>query len=299
MKFSMAIFEEYLKKYHPVSIIRSTEPTIVGVKLFSYESTPDPDYLYVGHNNDFFSNADSREILLVHRKDVISLSTSELEDVFNDVMECISFYSSWEQKMLSAYTTPNPEQTIIDACRDVFGPMFFTTMSLQITAISWQYPKGSVNPNWDDFLETGTLSLERFSRMRGSAFLDRHNQILECGIFYEENVEDYRHSIMVSQVNLSGKLTGQMTIISKEPFKDYQVHLIPPLKNALCLVSNTLIDGDRGTIAQSVFLDLINGNKNEAAFQKFYDLMGYSLIFHWIGIQFLKIYDNLLIKLFL
>lgn len=276
MKFSMKIFQEYLKKYDPVAIIHSKEPTIHGVKLFSYERTPDPDYLYVGHNNDFFSNADSREILLVHRQDVISLSTSELEDVFNEVMECVSFYSEWEQKMLAAYKSPNPEQTIIDSCKDVFGPMFFTTMSLQITAISRQYPKGSINRNWDDFLETGTLSLERFAKMQGGAFMERHNQILECGIFYEDHVEEYQHSIMVSQVNLSGKLTGQMTIISKEPFEEWQIQLIPPLKNALCMVSNALMEGDRGSVAQSVFLDLISGNKNEAIFLKFHDLMGWA-----------------------
>ncbi len=276
MKFSMFIFEHYLKKYEPVSVIKSEESTIVGVKLFSYDKMPDPDYLYIGHNNDFFYGSESREVLLVHRKDVISLSTSELEDVFNDVIECIAFYNSWEQKLLSTYNSPNPEQAIIDACADIFGPMFFTTMSLQITALSKQYPHGSINRNWDDFLDTGTLSIERFSKMKDSYFMLNHNKIWECGVFYEENVEKYPYSLMVSQVNLSGKLTGQMTIISEEPFEEYQKQLVPPLKQALCLVSNTLIEGDRSSIVRSVFLDLIGGNKKEVAIQKFYDLMGWT-----------------------
>lgn len=276
MKFSMHIFEHYLAKYHPVSVIKSTEPTITGVNLFSYDKEPVPEYLYVGHNNDFFYGSESREVLLVHRKDVISLATSELEDVFNDVIECISFYNNWEQSLLSAYGSPNPEQMIIDACRDIFGPMFFTTMSLQITALSRQYPRGSINRNWDDFLDTGTLSIERFSKMKDSYFMLNHNKIWECGIFYEENVESYPYSIMVSQVNMSGKLTGQMTIISEKPFEEYQKDLVPPLKQALCLVSNTLIEGDRSSVAQSVFLDLIAGSKKETAIRKFYDLMAWT-----------------------
>ncbi len=276
MKYSMYIFEHYLKKYQPVSMIKSEEPTILGVKLFSYDKTPDPDYLYVGHNNDFFYGSESREVLLVHRKDVISLATSELEDVFNDVMECISYYSSWEQKLLSAYNSPSPEQTIVDSCADIFGPMFFTTMSLQITAISRQYPKGSINPNWDDFLETGTLSIERFSRLRDGYFLNNHNQIWDCEVFYESSVESYPYSLMVSQVNAGGKLTGQLTIISEEPFEEYQKHLIPPLKRAICLVSNTFGEGDRNSIAQSIFLDLVEGSKKETAIQEIYDLMGWS-----------------------
>lgn len=116
MKLSMQIVENWIQKYHPISTISSTEPTITGIRLFSYDKTPDPDYLYVGRAKDFFERSSSEEVLLVHRKDVISLSTHELEDVFDAVMDAYVFYSNWEQKMFAAFQQPNPEQLIIDAC---------------------------------------------------------------------------------------------------------------------------------------------------------------------------------------
>ena len=54
MLLSMAILEHWISQYHPVSIIHSTEPTISGIRLFSYEKVPNADYLYVGRNRDFF-----------------------------------------------------------------------------------------------------------------------------------------------------------------------------------------------------------------------------------------------------
>ena len=44
----MDIIEQWIQKYEPVSTIVSDELTIAGIRLFSYEKTPDPDYLYIG-----------------------------------------------------------------------------------------------------------------------------------------------------------------------------------------------------------------------------------------------------------
>lgn len=54
MKLSMDIIEQWIRKYEPVSTIVSDELTIAGIRLFSYEKTPDPDYLYIGRTGDFF-----------------------------------------------------------------------------------------------------------------------------------------------------------------------------------------------------------------------------------------------------
>ena len=68
----------------------------------------------MGRNKDFFENSQSNEVLLVHKKDVISLSTHELEDVFDSLLDAFAFYQNWEQEMLSAFQKENPEQVIID-----------------------------------------------------------------------------------------------------------------------------------------------------------------------------------------
>lgn len=52
MKLSMFIVEHWIREYHPVSIIKSKEPTISGIRLFSYEKIQDSNYFYVGRNSD-------------------------------------------------------------------------------------------------------------------------------------------------------------------------------------------------------------------------------------------------------
>lgn len=276
MKLSMFIVEHWIRDYHPVAIIKSKEPTISGIRLFSYEKTPDSNYLYVGRNRDFFESSQSDEVLLVHRKDVISLNTQELEDIFDILMDAFVFYQNWEQEMLSAFQKENPEQVIIDSCKDIFGPVFFTNMSLQITAFSKQYPVGSVNKNWDDFWKIGTLSINSLARMQQGQYLDKMSGKWECEIFREDYVENYPYSMMISQENAAHKLTGQLTIISQKPFQEYEKQLAIFLKRALCLVANHEITADRSSVIQSLFQDFLQGNHSDAAsYNTFYQMQGW------------------------
>ena len=67
MKLSMAIIEHWIRQYHPISTMISDEPDISAVRLFTYAKAPNPNYLYVGRNKDFFENSQSDEVLLVHK----------------------------------------------------------------------------------------------------------------------------------------------------------------------------------------------------------------------------------------
>ena len=276
MKLSMDIIEQWIQKYNPVSTIVSDELTIAGIRLFSYEKTPDPDYLYIGRTGDFFQRSQDKEVLLVHRKDVISLRTEELEDVFDMVMDAFVYYQKWEQTMFAAFQQENPEQVIIDACRDIFGPVFFTDTSLQVTAFSRQYPKGSVNRNWDDFWDIGTLSVDSLVQMQKGKYMEMLPQKWDCEIFYEEYTDSYPWSMMISQENSEHQLTGQLTIVSQEKFRKYQKHLAQILKKALCLVAGHDSGKQQGTVVQSLFRDFLQGRHlDENGFRTFYQMQGW------------------------
>mgnify|MGYP004638362043 CR=1 FL=1 len=236
--------------YHPVSSIVSNDLTIAGIRLFSYEKTPDSNYLYIGRTSDFVKRSQAQEVLLVHRKDVISLRTQELEDVFDTIMDAFVFYQQWEQNMLSAFQSENPEQTIIDACADLFGPIFFINNSLQITAFSRQYPKGSINKNWDDFWDFGALSVDSLVHMQNGTYMEKIPQKWNCEIFYEKYAGNYPYSMMISQENAAHQLTGQMVFISRTPFETYQEHLALILKQALCLVAGHETHTLQGNVIQ-------------------------------------------------
>ena len=53
MKLSMDIIAHWIRQYEPVATIVSNELTIAGIRLFSYDKTPDRDYLYIGRTSDF------------------------------------------------------------------------------------------------------------------------------------------------------------------------------------------------------------------------------------------------------
>ncbi|MGI6010305.1 MAG: PucR family transcriptional regulator [Ruminococcus sp.] len=276
MKLSMAIIEHWIQRYHPISTIVDDAPTISAVRLFTYAKALNPQYLYVGRNRDFFEHSQSDEVLLVHKKSVISLNTQELEDVFDVLLDAFTFYQNWEQKMLSAFGTANPEQTIIDACKDIFGPMFFTTMGLQVTAFSRQYPVGSVNRNWDDFWHYGALSPDSLMIMQAGQYLQKASQIWKCETFYEENVDNYPYSMLISQENAFHTLTGHLTIISNEPFQEYHRHLAIYLRQALCLVAPQKKTDDHGSVTQRLLQDFLQGrNQSPSTYAIFYQLQGW------------------------
>lgn len=292
MKLSMDIIAHWIRQYEPVATIVSNELTIAGIRLFSYDKTPDRDYLYIGRTSDFVERAQVQEILLVHRKDVISLKTQELEDVFDTVMDAFVFYQKWEQDMLSAFQQENPEQVLIDASREIFGPMFFTTNGLQVTAFSRQYPKNSINRNWDDFWDMGALSVDSLAHMQNGKYMENLPYKWNCEVFYEENVERYPYSMMLSQENGEHQLTGQLTIISERPFEKYQKHLALILKQALCLVAGHEKKGQQGSVIQNLFQSLLqDGQQNKAGIERFYQMQGWDRK-RWCVIAILKKNSN-------
>lgn len=266
----MHIIEHWIQIYNPVSTIVSNDLTIAGIRLFSYEKTPDPDYLYIGRTSDFVKRSQAQEVLLVHREDVISLRTQELEDVFDTIMDAFVFYQKWEQNMLSAFRSNNPEQIIIDACADIFGPMFFTDNSLQVTAFSKQYPKGSINKNWDDFWDIGALSVDALVHMQNGTYMEKLPKKWDCEIFYETYAGAYPYSMMISQENSEQQLTGQLVIISKTPFETYQKHLALILKQSLCLIAGHEKGTPQGSVVQNLFRDFLMGKHlDDAGFEMF------------------------------
>ena len=273
MKLSMRIIEQWILPYEPVSTIVSDDLTIAGIRLFSYDKSVDADYLYIGRTSDFVNRSQAQEVLLVHRQNVISLRTQELEDVFDTIMEAFVFYQKWEQEMFSAFRKPNPEQLIIDACKDIFGPMFFSDNSFYVTAFSKQYPKGSINKNWDDFWDFGTLSVDTLINMQNGTYIEKLPQKWDCEVFYEKYAPAYPYSMMISQENMQQELTGQLTLISKVPFQPYELQLAKVLKQALCLVSDHEKEVQQGSIVQNLFREFLLGKRlDSAGFNLFYQM---------------------------
>lgn len=267
MKLSMSLVEYWLKPYNPVSILRDDDRTIASARMFSYDKVINSDYLYIGRNKDFFEQSTSEEVLLVHKNSVISTNSRDLEEIFNAVLDAFTYFQEWEQNMLEAFHAANPEAHIIDQCKEFFGPIFYATSSLQVTAFSPEYGKGSVNQNWDDFWDYGTFSTDSFHVMKHSPFMKRFSSVWECEVFEERTPgENYPWSLMISQLNSANVLCGQMVIISDKMFQPWQMHLAKYIHTILCMVAG--VGRQQGTeslsLANSMFTDFLMG-KNVTA----------------------------------
>ena len=210
----MCILNEWLQKYNPVSIIQDSAQSIEKISLFPVIGEDMNATLFIGWTRDFFDNQGTDEVILVHRRDVISLRGLSLEEVFQELSNAMALYNRWEIKLLLEAQENNPEQRIIDACADVLGPMVLIDMEFNIMAISKKYTKGSLNDIWDEFIEYGTASLKNFESMRKSWLFRHMSEHYHCFAYVEPSIPNYNNAIIMSYTDRENNLIGQMLIIS-------------------------------------------------------------------------------------
>jgi hypothetical protein len=114
--------------------------------------------------------------------------------------------------------------------------------------------------------------------MQNGQYLKKLVQKWDSEVFTEPKAGgEYHYSMMVSQENSSGQLTGQLTIISKTPFLPYHRHLAIPLKRALCLIASHNVQEDYGSIVQNLFFGFLAGKPVDTASRNtFYQLQGWN-----------------------
>lgn len=67
----------------------------------------------------------------------------------------MTYYEKWEKRLMEAADAENPEQALIQACSDIFGPMFFINMQLQMSSILGELSRYSSGRLLEPFLEMG------------------------------------------------------------------------------------------------------------------------------------------------
>lgn len=178
MKLSMWILYDWMKEYSPVATISDGEMTIEGVRFISDSSSYDKRHVYVStaHNN-------SDEVLLINNNDVISLRTNNPEEVFNKVLAAFDYYNKWEADVLQAAKGDNPEQNILDASKDIFGPLFMIDLNLTVVAFTNGYQIGEINPIWDEFIQTNNISLNTIRELKDAAIFRLTPHIQNCTVY--------------------------------------------------------------------------------------------------------------------
>ena len=165
MKLSMWIFADWLKDYNPEAHIREGKLEIETVRLFSAEMPTQDNTLYIGRIRDLFIHGNNN-IICTHKNDILILSTNDLDEVMNQVLNAFEFYQSWNVSMLEAISADaRPSDVLAIADEVIREPIYLLDSNQYAIALSDAFKKGSVNPHWDQLLSDGTTDTEFLNRI--------------------------------------------------------------------------------------------------------------------------------------
>lgn len=165
MKLSMWIFADWLKEYEPETHIREGNLEIETVRLFSAEMPTEDNTLYIGRIRDLFIHGNNN-IICTHKNDILILSTNELDEVMNQVLNAFEYYQSWNVAMLEAISTDaRPSDVLAIADEVIKEPIYLLDSNQYAIALSEAFGKGEVNLHWDQLLMNGTTDTEFLNRI--------------------------------------------------------------------------------------------------------------------------------------
>lgn len=251
MKLSMYMLERWFEEEHPIVTIQSGKREITGVRLFSDAILQKSEYLYVGKMSDFFEQSNSREIVLVHKTDVMYLTSSDLDDVFNRALAAFDYYNQIEITMRNGIYQENPEQCVISACESLLGPTFIMTPDYHILACSQNYQDVKVNEYWDYFSVFKRPSLKNIVKMRSSTVVKMMSKQQYMAEFIEHNAYPYEYELMSSYYNPAGMLIGYLIIASDTPTTPFARDMMEIMLEALKLIHRNVAEGVLATKGKS------------------------------------------------
>ncbi|MCR5666717.1 MAG: helix-turn-helix domain-containing protein [Eubacterium sp.] len=210
MKLTMWIFANHLQKYKPTASIKEDQFEIESVRLFSADVAPQKNTLYIGRLRDLFVHGDER-IICAHNNNLLQLNTDDLESVLNDVLDILSMYTAWGNKMLSLLAGGAMLQDLFDASEDILKrPVFLLDSAQRHLAHTKKYGIGDVDEMWDYILEYGTCEMDfliKFNRYDP-------NRISRKGIYsYQEKNQVLPNAGYHYNYQLDGNFLGSSTYI--------------------------------------------------------------------------------------
>ncbi len=165
MKLSMWIFADWLKEYEPEAHIREGGLEIETIRLFSAEMPTEDNTLYIGRIRDLFIHGNNN-IICTHKNDILVLSTNDLDEVVNQVLNAFEFYQSWNVRMLEMISSDSRPADVLAIANEVIKePIYLLDSNQYAIALSAAYGKGDVNLHWDQLLVNGTTDTEFLNRI--------------------------------------------------------------------------------------------------------------------------------------
>jgi len=164
MKFSIWMFYGLLKKFQP-QIITVSEPNqdIENIRLYSKGTIRQSDTMYVERGESILENGDNR-VYCIQGDNYIILNETDLNNAFNFIITILEDTQIWINQINSMIAANCLLSDVLDCFSDKISfPLMVLDASQTALAVSSKYGPGSLDENWDNMLETGSLGFTPIS----------------------------------------------------------------------------------------------------------------------------------------
>ena len=268
MKLSMWIFAEWLKEFSPELHIRDGGLHIETVRLFSSGSASDDACLYLGRMRDLFVQG-NENVICSNRNDILILQTSDLDEVMNQLLNAIDYYQSWNVRILEAISSDLRPSDILDIAGQVLKePMYMLGSNQFVLALSRDFGHGTVNPLWDQMLDTGTADLAFLSRLN----MEYPQHLSRRGLYYF-SVPFVEQSSFNYNMFFRNRWIGLCSMVERiAPMPQYKVDLFHIFCQDLELWFTSHSQEQQQLIVDSLFRDAVLTEHPDEMFQRQYVL---------------------------
>lgn len=269
MKLSLWIISNWLEDYSPriegpkgpqmaPEISDMSEFIIIeNVRLFTRPEIDDPNTIYVGISDNYFSDGDPH-VVCRNGKYYIHLNTDDMPGILNEILNAFSFYSIWEEKVKGLMARRCTLTELLDASDEVLmNPLLVLDSSDAIVALSTAYRHVKVDDSWFDLLRNKSTFPEQIMDFhdKSKAIFDADEKdpfFIPAGFFprdtYSQNLF-YNH-----------EWYGICTIIQfRQPLDTGMVHLFKIFCNYIQSWVNNQIDADIFKLNSAILTGAIEG----------------------------------------
>ncbi len=114
----MSIIRDWLSDFKPECNFVKSALNVKGARVF--EENRSPDYVYVGGYNMYDKTSSDRRTICIQNDDYMILDTPAIPAVFNNIVECFSYYHEWEDDCRALIYHRRPIGDIIEASSRIF-----------------------------------------------------------------------------------------------------------------------------------------------------------------------------------
>lgn len=165
MKYHIWMLYEMLSQKYECEMFLKEKAiqNIQNVRLYDEDSCDDEETLYVERGTRLMGNDDSR-VYCRHRSNYFVVESTNINEIFNQIISHINESQNWINNInIMIANNCLLSDVLSEFSEKLPFPIMVLDVSQTALAISENYGKGSIDKNWDQMIDTGSLGVETIS----------------------------------------------------------------------------------------------------------------------------------------